>query len=77
MGTSPFYSAIFMKGDNFYDFLFASLDKVTLSKWGLLLKKRICSYGSKFFSLIVDPIEKGGKNDMGKTAYPESLFIHL
>ena len=41
MGTSTFFSAIFTKGNNFYDFLFASLDNIALPKGILLLKERI------------------------------------
>ena len=32
----------------------ASVDYILLRKWGLLLKKRICSKRSKFFTLRVD-----------------------
>ena len=52
MGTlSYFYFFlffIFMKEDNFCDFLFASLDHRALLKWDILLKKRIHSLISKF-----------------------------
>ena len=44
----------FTIGNNFSDFLFAFLNNAALSHYGLLLKERICSYGSKFFSLRVD-----------------------
>ena len=33
------FSAIFTKGNKFYDFLFASLEDRVLTKWGLLLDK--------------------------------------
>ena len=49
--TLPF-SAIFTKGNNFFDFLFGSLDKAILPIWGELLQERICYYMSKFFPLI-------------------------
>ena len=39
-----------MKENNFYDFLFASLDDKARPKLGLLLMERICSWRSKFFS---------------------------
>ena len=48
--TSPCFSAVFAKEDNF-----ASLDDRTVTKWDLLLNKRIFSLGSKFFPLRVDP----------------------
>ena len=43
------------KGNKFSNFIFASMDDEKLRKWGLLLKGRICSCGSKFFPLRVDP----------------------
>ena len=49
MGSSPSFSALFSKGDNFPDFMCAYLEYKVLLKWGLLLKERICSSGSKFF----------------------------
>ena len=54
----PFY-----KWQELCDFLFAFLDDVDLLKWGLLFKKRICSFRSKFFSSRVDPNEKGGRKE--------------
>ena len=47
-------------------------------KWGLLLKERICSNGSKFFSLTVDPNEMGGRNENDRVAspvYPSTLSV--
>ena len=52
--TTMFY-AVSTKGNNFCVFLFASLNLVTLLKWILLLKERICYFRSKFFLLGVDP----------------------
>ena len=43
-----------------------------LSKWGQLLKERICSYGSKFFPLRIYPIVKETKMKM-----KELLPMHL
>ena len=45
--------------------------------WGLLLKKRICSSGSKFFPLRVDPLNITGKHEDKGVASPESIPIHL
>ena len=45
----------FSKEDNFCIFPFASLDNKILPTSGLLLKEKICSYRSKFFSLRADP----------------------
>ena len=62
-------SAMFSKGDNFPDFLFAYLKKEVIPKWGLLLKERIYSYWSKFFSLRVTLCEMGGKSK-NKSCFP-------
>ena len=43
--------------------------KNTLPKQDQLLTERICSKGSKFFPLRVDPIEKGDKR--GRVTSPE------
>ena len=40
----------FSKGNNFCDW-YASLDDIALPNWSQLLKERICSKGSEFFSL--------------------------
>ena len=39
-GTPPCFPAILAQRDNFYDFLFASLDKVALQNRDLLLQNR-------------------------------------
>ena len=49
MGAPSDFLAIFSKGDIFCSFLFAFLNDKTLTKWDLLLKKRICSNRPKFF----------------------------
>ena len=54
MGTPPSFSAMFSKGDNFCDSLFAYLEDEVFPKLGLLLKERIFSYGSKFCPLLDD-----------------------
>lgn len=46
-------------------------------KLGLLLKIRICSYGSQFLPIKVDPIDKGGKNEYGKVASHEYVSQKL
>ena len=45
------FSAIFSKGDNFHDVLFAYLEEEIFKRWDLLLKDRICCDGRKFFPL--------------------------
>ena len=62
--TAKFFSAIFLKGDNFSGFLFASLDDVAFLRLGLLLQERICSKGSKFFPVRVDPLSWEAENKM-------------
>ena len=51
----------FAKGDNFYSQEVASQIFQIFQKWGLLLKERICSQGSKFFLLRIVPNEKDDK----------------
>ena len=66
MSAPQCFSAIFAKGNSFYDFQFTFLKDRTFPKWGLLLKERICSSRSKFFPLRVVPIDKGSKNENGR-----------
>ena len=49
MGTPPCFFTIFSKGDNFNDFLFASFDNKTLSKWSSFLKKKLLLQEQMFF----------------------------
>ena len=56
------FSAIFDKGGNFYDFLFALLHTNTL------LKKESSLKGKEFFPLRVDPFQKGGKAYFNRVA---------
>ena len=70
MGTLPCLWAIFTMGKNFCDFLFASLDEEDPWKWGLLLKKKICSCRSKFFPFRVYPFEKGDLSKNNWVASP-------
>ena len=65
----------FTKGNNFCNFLFASLDDEALPKMDLLLKERICSYWSKFFPLKVDLLRRSQKWKWGVVS-PESLFVY-
>ena len=47
-------SAIVIKGSNYCYYLFAFLDIIAFPNWGFVLKERIYSLGSKFFSFRVD-----------------------
>ena len=75
MGAPPRFSAIFTKGNNFHDFLLAILEYKVHPKWGLLLKARICSQGSQFLPLRVDPTEKGDRTENDSADYRIFLFI--
>ena len=76
-GYTTSFSAMFSKGDNFGDFLFAYLRDEVFPKWGQLLKEWICSDGSKFFPFWDDPIHIGGNNENDRIASPEIVPIHL
>ena len=65
MGTPPYCSAIFSKGDNFHDFLFAYPEDEVFPKWGLLLKE------------VMTPLYKGDNNENDRVAFPESVLSHL
>lgn len=63
--------------------LFASLDKVALLIWGLLLKKKNLLLQEKFFSFTSRPVSrrreiwKGGKYENGRVASTENVIICL
>ena len=64
--TSPLFSAIFFKGNNYCAFLFACLSVCfpgdePFPKESLLIKERICLYGGKFFPQKVDLLTKQAK----------------
>ena len=67
----------FTKGNTCHDVLIATLDNEVLTKWGLLLKERICSQRSKFFHFRIDPCRQGRQNQVGTVASSESVPIHL
>ena len=48
-GYTKMVFAFFTKGNNFYHFLFVSLEDGAIPKWGLFLKERICLEMSVFF----------------------------
>ena len=58
-------------------YLLASLYNETQSNRGLLLKKRICSTGSKFFPLRDGLVVQGDKYDTDKVVSHESVPINL
>ena len=55
------YSAILTKGNNFSDFLFASVDGIPLPKCGLALKERFSLLGATVFLPDVTYTKKGDK----------------
>ena len=65
------------KVNNSRNFLFAAQEDEALSKGGLLLKERICSSRSKFFSLSVGPTHMEGKRENCRVASPENVPIHI
>ena len=54
MGAPRCFSTSFTKGNNFSDFLFASLDGKALPKWGLHLKERLCFHVQTDFHLEIN-----------------------
>ena len=68
MGTT-WFPTIFLMGNNLGDFLFASLEQ-NPSKWGPLLKEKICSHGAN--SLLQESIssQKGGKMKVASVSSP-------
>ena len=55
-GAPPYLSAVlYMKGAELLCLSVPSLNDEGLSQRGLLLKERICSYGSKFFPFRISP----------------------
>ena len=67
------FSAIFTKGNNFRDLLFAFLPDEALAKWGLFLTERICpreTYSSLYESILT---EKENKNGSERVAFPEGV----
>ena len=69
--ASPFFPAIFIKQENFFDFVFASCCKKTCPKRVLLLKKK------EFILERRNPLTKGGKSKNDKIAPPESVPIYF
>ena len=75
--TPPCLLTIFIsKRDNFVTYCLLPL-VANPSERGQHIKGRICSSRSKFFSLRVDPIETGPKNENGRVASPETIPILL
>ena len=77
MGKQPCFSAMFSKGDHFRDSQFAYLEDEVFPKWGLFLKKRICSDGANSFLYEMTPIYMGGNNENDEVASPESVTVTL
>ena len=50
-----FFFIVFTKGNNFYEFSFASSYGVVLPKWSLLVRESFCLYTGKFFPVRADP----------------------
>ena len=78
MVTSPYFSAVFIKGTTLW-LVFAFHRDIILSEWNLLLKERICSWRSKFFPVRVDSNEEGNKMENAQLiflkVYPFSIIF--
>ena len=73
----------FLQESTSYDFLLAFRDDKAIPKWGLLLKKKNCSHGSKLSLSRVDApfeLKKGGKLKIAEllllktTHFPKEQF---
>ena len=71
------FFAIQKKGDNLFDFLFASLANLILPNYCLPLNEKICSHRRKCFPLRVKPIKREGKHENDRAAPRKSVPIHL
>ena len=77
MCTLPCFPAIFTKGDNFRDFLFAYLEDEIFQKRDLLLKEGTGPIGTNSFFYEMAPFYMAGNNENDRVASPESVSIHL
>ena len=68
---------MFLKGDNFLDFLFAYLQDKDFPNWGLVLKDLFAPMGATSFPYEMTPIYTGGKNENERVAFPENVPYHL
>ena len=69
----PSFYAMFSKGDNFCDFLFAFLEVEVFPKWGLLLRKEFAPIGANNFLYKMTPIYMGYNNENDRVDAPESI----
>ena len=76
MGTIPCFSTIFIKGNDFCDFLFASLDN-TPSKFGSTLKGQNLLGEEQILSSFKLTLIEKGSNKTIRVVSPESVSIYL
>ena len=69
MGSLLSFSAMFSKGNNFRDFLFAYPENEVFPRWE--------SDGANFVLYEMITIYMGGNNENDRVAFPESVPIHL
>ena len=69
------FFSIYMKSNTFMVSCLLSFKRNP--KQGLLLKKRICSLGSKFFPLKVESHWEEEQNENGRSAFPGSVPTYL
>ena len=70
-GPSPSFPAMFSKGGNFHDFLFANLEKE--DPW----RKEFAPMGEISFLYEVTLIYMGGNNENDRVISPENVHIYL
>ena len=68
MDKPPCFPPFIIKGNNFYDFLFAFFWRTKSFKLRPPLKKEFAPSGAVFFPLELTPIDKAGKNENDRVA---------
>ena len=78
LAQGKFPSHIFTMDVIFITTFYCILHDVALPNFGLLIKKRICSWRSKFFSLRVDPyLEELYHSSKNGETVPRTDFVNM
>ena len=75
--TLDSFSAIFHKGDNFCDFLFAFRNNNLFLKMVYSKRKEFSLKGSKLFPFILESFPEGNRISLDGVPYPECVSISL
>ena len=75
MGYTAMFFHQFYRERQLLILLFASLADTAFPNWGLLLKERICSKRSKFFSLRVNPSREKGSKYVNDSYFPWNTHL--